>query len=79
MRAREVVSAAWDSALARAVPTSSVKPARRPSVSGGSCSSRVEAALMTPHSLSSTLIGAPTAERKPQSWATSAAGPVASP
>jgi hypothetical protein len=76
IRAREAASAAWASALARAVATSSVKPASRASVSAGSGSSRLDSTIMTPHSRPSTLIAAPTPERKPQSVARSAAGPV---
>ena len=62
-------------ALAIAVAASSVKPASRASVSAGSGCSCADATAMTPHSRPSTLIGAPTAARKPNSRATSAAAP----
>jgi hypothetical protein len=67
IRAREAVSAAWASALAIAVPMSSVKPASRASVSAGSGSCRVDATNMTPHGRPSTLIGTPTDARMPDS------------
>ena len=49
--------------LAIAVATSSVNEERRASVSEGSGSSAVEAAVTTPQSRPSTMIGVPTAER----------------
>ena len=51
------------SAFAIAVATSSVNEASRASVSAGSGSSAVEAAVMTPHRRPSTTIGLPTADR----------------
>ena len=75
MRAREAVSAAWASALAMAVATSSVNPASRASVSAGSGSSLAATAVIAPHSRPSTLTGAPTDARTPHAWARSAAGP----
>ena len=64
---------AW--ALAIAVAASSVNPASRFSVSAGSGCSLVDARLITPHGRPSTLIGAATAVRMPNSRATSAAAP----
>ena len=64
---------AW--ALAIAAAASSVNPASRTSVSAGSGCSRVDARLIAPHSRPSTLIGAATAVRMPNSRATSAAAP----
>ena len=63
------VRAACDSAFAIAVATSSVKEARRASVSAGSgCSSwPLNATTMQPHSRLSALTGTPTEERSPQS------------
>jgi hypothetical protein len=78
IRAREAASSARLLAFAIAVATSSVKSARRASVSAGSRSSPVDATTMTPHSRSSTLIGAPTAELMPRARASSAAAPEAS-
>ncbi len=66
MRAREAASAACASAFAIAVPTSSVKPASRASMSGGRTAMRAYATVTTPHRQSSTLIGTPTAEPNPQ-------------
>ncbi len=79
MRAREAVSAARASALAIAVATSSVKSASRASVSAGSDVSCVDSTPIRPHSRPSTLIGAPTDDRMPRSWAASATAPEASP
>jgi hypothetical protein len=58
------------SVFAIAVATSSVKEARRASVSAGSgCSSwPLNATTMHPHSRLSALTGTPTEDRRPQSW-----------
>ena len=64
---------AW--AFAIAVAASSVNPASRASVSVGSGCSRVDTRTITPHRRPSTLTGAPTAARTPNSRATSAAAP----
>jgi hypothetical protein len=68
---------AWT--LAIAVATSSVKPASRASVSAGSGSSRRDPTTITPHSRPSTLIGAPTPERRPAPSADAGAGPASAP
>ena len=75
MRARDAVSAVWASALARAVPTSSVNAASRASMPIGSGSSAVEAATMTPHKRAPTLMGAPTPDRNPRTRTGSDTGP----
>ncbi len=63
------------SVFAIAVATSSVKEARRVSVSGGSGCSRVEPAKIIPHRRPSTMTGVPTAERMPVSRTTALSGP----
>jgi hypothetical protein len=75
IRAREAVSWARLSALAIAVPTSSVKPARRCSVSAGN---RPRApATIAPHSRPSTTIGTATPDRIPRRRTASPAMPEA--
>jgi hypothetical protein len=70
-------SAAWLSALAIAVATSSVNEARRASASAGSGSSRVEPAPIVPHVRPSTTTGVAITERTPILRARSASEPVA--
>jgi hypothetical protein len=77
VRAAAAVVAAWTSALAIAVATSSVNPASRASVPAGSGCWCEDAAITKPHSRSSTLIGTPTIERMPCLRATSADSPEA--
>ena len=66
MRARDAASSSRASALASASATSSAKSAIRCSdPSGNGWSSTVET-MTAPHSRPASLIGAPTAERKPR-------------
>jgi hypothetical protein len=52
-----------------------VNEASRASVSAGSSCSLVDPARIAPHSVPSTRIGAPTAERMPISWMAALSGP----
>ena len=61
-RARDALSAAWDSALEIAVATSSEKPTSRSSTPGASGSSW-DAATSTPQSVPRTVMGMPTVAR----------------
>jgi hypothetical protein len=65
--------------LAIAVAMSSVNWPMRASVSGGSASSRVLAAIIAPHSRPSTKFGVPTAERTPPALTRAPIAPLASP
>ena len=69
--------ASRDSAFAIAVATSAVNFTIRSSVSGGGDSSFFQLAVMTPHGLPSTEMGAETLERRPVAWASSASAPPA--
>ena len=77
IRAREAASSARFSALAIAVATSSVNSVSRSSVSSGKVRSLVEATTITPQRRSSTMTGAPAAERQSRSRARVATGPEA--
>jgi hypothetical protein len=72
--AREAVSWARLSALATAVPMSSVNPAMCCSVSAGKRSSRARMPIV-PHSRPSTTIGAATTERMPSLRTAASAAP----
>ncbi len=78
IRAREAISSARLSAFAIAVATSSVKEARRASVSAGSGCSGRERAVITPQRRPSTMTGVPTPEPTPRSRAATPSGPEAS-
>jgi hypothetical protein len=74
-RARDAASAARLSAFAIATANSSVKLAKRTTLSAGSDCSRVEPAAITPHSRPSTMIGAPTPECTPASRTATSSAP----
>ena len=75
MRARQAASSACASAPATAAATNSVNAASRRSVPAGSAFRRADAAIITPHSRPSMLIGAPAEERIPVCRAATATAP----
>ena len=77
MRARDALSSSCACALAMAVATRSAKSPTRASVSAGSGSAREVLTVAAPHIRPATMIGAPTAERIPNSRIRAAVGPAA--